>query len=175
MAQSSRVHLPQGYSVDDCLRVLTLPDVPSHLSSEVDLILRSPHTFNKDPNFQANTVDVRPVSEWLSLALPVGLTLRRCFFQIIHAGLHKHVDSDRNVALNFSLDSGGCDSKTQFFDDTDPTTLVHEVHVPERVWYLVRSEVLHAVSGLERPRVAVSAQFIEDDWNHILQCFNLRS
>lgn len=147
---------------EDLLCLLDLPGIPARLDPELGLesLLTSPDTYQIGPHFWINTVASSHIKSWLESLLDV--TLKSCFFQIIHPGLHIHTDPGRNVALNYSYDAGGLVSTTQF---SESGKVFFEQHVPEKQWYLVKTDVPHTVAGLERPRIALSTHFYTDDWS----------
>lgn len=153
----------------DLLRLLSLPRIPEKLWPNIPSILASEDTHSRDPNFHSNTVAIPPTREWLETVLCCAL--HRCFFQIIYPGLHIHRDSVRNVALNYSLDTGGENSKTAFYEDDG--TLVYSEVVPAHQWYLVRTDCPHTVIDQTGPRFAVSAQFYTDSWSAVNSHFDL--
>jgi len=79
----------------------------------------------------------------------------RIFYQIIKKGISTHKDIGRKIIYNYILDTGGEEVFTRFYEE-DKVTESLSVKIPLHKWHKLDTTHYHNVTGIERPRVAIS-------------------
>lgn len=101
-----------------------------------------------------------------------------------------HTDGGpRRYIINYLIKTGGDNVATQFFiehgkdlirdgvplhvNNSDQLDLVESVIAPEKSWMIMFGKVIHAVAGLESPRIQLSIALSAEEFLKVKERFNL--
>ena len=144
------------------------PPIPESLLSEVRQSLLSQDIFTSNLSVRTfgNYIATPKLQEWFrDTMIPLIGVDDIVNVQTIVSGIPIHKDRNRNLALNYVIDTGGTDVITSFYDDQPDhpghnITPMEEYKIIPHVWHELRTDVFHGVSGLTSKRIAVSFRLL---------------
>ena len=145
------------------------PSIPESLLSEAHQSLLSQDIFTSNLSVRTfgNYIATPKLQEWFrDTMIPLIGVDDIVNVQTIISGIPIHKDRNRNLALNYVIDTGGTDVITSFYDEQvgfdsgyNPAP-VEEYKIIPHVWHELRTDVFHGVSGLTSKRIAVSFRLL---------------
>ena len=144
------------------------PSIPESLIIEVhQSLLLFNHNRHNGVDYAYSRYTATPkLQEWFRDTMTPILRVRDIVYvQTIVSGIPIHKDPNRNLALNYIIDTGGTDVITSFYDDQpdhpghNPAP-VEEYKIIPHVWHELRTDVFHGVSGLTSKRIAVAFRLL---------------
>jgi len=144
------------------------PLIPEYLIIETHhSLLLSNHNVNGSGSDTYSRYTATPkLQEWFrDTMIPLVGVRDIVYVQTITSGIPIHKDPNRNLALNYVIDTGGTDVITSFYKDQDNQsghTLdpVEEYKIIPHIWHELRTDVFHGVSGLTSKRIAVAFRLL---------------
>ena len=144
------------------------PSIPEYLLSEVHQSLVGEDIFTSMLPVRTfgNYIATPKLQEWFrDTIIPIIGVDDIVNVQTIISGIPIHKDRNRNLALNYVIDTGGTDVITSFYKDQDNQsghTLdpVEEYKIIPHIWHELRTDVFHGVSGLTSKRIAVAFRLL---------------
>jgi hypothetical protein len=76
-------------------------------------------------------------------------------FMIMQRDLGPHVDVKTKIKLTYVIDPGGNNVTTEFYEN-DRSTLLESIVIQPGRWHIFRSDMVHAVRGIEPGQVRFS-------------------
>lgn len=150
----------------DLLRELSLPPIPSDLLPSLKDLQADTNTFHFHEFLHVNAVASAPITDWLIST--TNLPLRRCYLQLMYPGFPRHVDTTRDVAINYLIDAGGTDVWTTFYNTYDKDEKPYfKTKVAEKTWFMLKTNMPHAVEGSVTPRYIFIINTPETQWDAI--------
>lgn len=152
----------------DLLHLLALPPIPKVLLPSTEQVRAHKATREYSPGILVNVEAALPAVSWVEETL--GFEVRRCYLQLMLKDYPVHVDTTRNVGLNFLVDQGAIDPPcTTYYENNSP---VYSNRVAEGNWFLLRTDIPHAVLGQTRPRYLFIVSLLQDDWPEVKTLFS---
>jgi hypothetical protein len=81
----------------------------------------------------------------------------KVYYLLLKPGLYIHIDSGRNVAFNYLIDSGGDDATTCFYSGPHEDTLICSKKIKLREWHKIKVDTYHTIVNLVRTRIVLTA------------------
>ena len=133
-------------------KYIDLPPVPVFLIEPINDILAKPvlDTGSKFGYFQSKKVK-NELEDWVRQNISKEGFIQ---YQIIMDGIKRHIDGgNRKTALNYILQTGGKEVyTTHHYPDG---SLMQAVNIQPFRWHLLKTDILHTVSGIESARVSI--------------------
>lgn len=129
---------------------LDLPKIPDHIILGLNRDFSQYHhddskvTGSKQINTYTNSFN-KQINDWCQKNISQSLYWG---FMIMHRDLGPHVDVGTKLKLTCLIDPGGDQVRTDFFAD-DKITVFQSVIIEPGRWHLFRSDMTHAVTGIE--------------------------
>ena len=188
------------------LQLLDLPQIPSNIIDQIKFEANTPPEGNKilyDSSYSkfgekyanygySSFYAGELIQQWSNSVFP---GFGRASVNKIMAGgaLVAHTDIDRQMALNYIVETGGPSVYTRFLkfkDDpkvlhnyyidinsiiTSELTLVEEYCLPQHSWAILRTDCIHDVTYVDSDRILFSIDLTESDFDRLLEKFNIPS
>jgi hypothetical protein len=166
-------------------RYLDLPTPPNWVIDYATGLLPDLQSAESTNNIQARRLEDPEVLNWIRENISkdhFNLTVTWTTFGRTSSSVH--TDTGRKYGLMYVLDAGGSDVVTSFyhqrgkplyrdyrtFTKIEYCDKVDEVKIEEKRWILLNAQVIHCVTNIERPRIAL--QFGYNDLDHIRTSFD---
>jgi len=144
---------------------LDLPKVPDSIIKQLnynydEYEINDPNIYPPQTNTWTKTFNSE-INQWCQQHISPTLYWG---FMIMHSDLRPHTDVKTELKLTYLIRTGGDNVKTEFYED-DKVTLIESVIIEPFRWHLFRSDIVHAVKGIEpdHTRFSVSASIFRKD------------
>jgi hypothetical protein len=137
------------------IRSLKLPSLPHDIQEKINwnfLEYRRKGPVYNNPNYIWSDDFNKEVNEWCQKNVAGGVYYA---FQLATKDMPTHKDKGSTTKLLYLLDTGGDNVYTEFYEE-DGLTLIHDIVLVTHQWYLIKTDVNHAVKGITTPRVRFS-------------------
>ena len=139
---------------------LNYPEIPKHLILSLENVRKQPGIplLRQDGDvdvldkFKAYKVN-DDLLDWLKKNIDVDFIAE---YIVMTTWTLKHVDNGRTRAINYIIETGGDWISTEFFDPTNPEVRIDGKFFPPNRWYLINTEIPHAVTGIPTTRYILS-------------------
>ena len=140
---------------DHFIRHLLLPPLPDFILEKINWNLseykrKAPVVNN--PDYMWSDDFNNDMNDWCQKNIAGGIYYA---FQFASRDMPVHKDHVSTAKLLYILDAGGDDVYTEFYKE-DSLTLLHKEKLPLHQWYVVKTDINHAVKGITPPRIRFS-------------------
>ena len=136
-------------------KLSSFPKLPTDIYEKINFNLdqyRNKNTVGNNVNYVWSDDFNENINNWCQQNVVDGIYYA---FQIATEDMPLHKDKNSTVKLIYVLDTGGDDVLTNFYNDKQE--LLHSLKVEPNFWYLLKTDVFHAVEGITRPRFSICA------------------
>ena len=139
-------------------KILDLPKVPEHLILPVNEVLKLENVFyGMSSNYSTHPVQDE-LKEYLLQFFPEYEFFR---YQLLKGEIPIHIDSSRDIAINYIIDTGGSNVSTIWYDESHATA-IESIEFQPNIWHSIRTDIPHNVNNITGQRFAITVTKCSD-------------